>query len=82
MRIGSAMSDGALSTFSTDGADVTDVEVEGFDGRFFAARDPANRNTLMWMNTRNNLHFAIDGYFSMDDMMRMAESVYLCNTTN
>ena len=77
-----AMSDGTLSAFSTDDADVTDVEVQGFDGKFFAARDPANWNTLMWMDTRNNLHFAIDGYFSMDDMMRMAESVYLCNTTN
>ena len=35
-----------IRIFSTDGADVTDVEVQGFDGKFFAARDTANRNIL------------------------------------
>ena len=77
-----AMSDGTISAFSTDKADVTDVKVKGFDGKFFAARDPANRNTLMWMDTRNKLQFSIDGYFNLEDMTRMAESVYLRNMTN
>ena len=77
-----AMSDGALSAFSTEKAEVTDVKVKRFDGKFFAARDPANRNTLMWMDTRSHLHFSIDGHFDINDMTRMAESVYLCNTTN
>lgn len=77
-----SMSDGTLSAFAIDSADVMDVKVSNFDGRFFVARDPANMNTLIWMDTHSNLHFSIDGYFDLDDMMHMAESVYLCNMTN
>ena len=76
-----AMSDGALSAFSADGTDVVDVKVKGFDGKFFAARDPANMNTLMWMDTQSNLQFSIDAHFGIDDMLHMAEGVYLSNMT-
>ena len=70
-----AMDQGNAVIFSGEDADITDVKVNGYDGKFFTAHSAEDMNTLTWLDTRSNLQFILDGHFSLEDMLNMAGSV-------
>ena len=38
-------------------------------------------NTITWIDAQNNIQFSIDGNFDADDILHIAESVSLVNST-
>ncbi|MDE7261319.1 MAG: DUF4367 domain-containing protein, partial [Oscillospiraceae bacterium] len=76
------MHQGTLSGFETRDADVFEMQVNSHQGAYFEVRTPGGLNTLTWIDEDQNLQFAIDGCYQYDDLLRMAESISLCNPPN
>lgn len=72
--------DGA-SFYSTEDSTVFDIEVNHLHGQFFESTIPGNFNTITWIDEQSNIQFDIVGALSHSEMLHMAESVFLVNTT-
>lgn len=76
------MRHGTLSSFSTEHFTVIPTTVFGFDGYFFLADEPDKKlNTLVWFDTELDIMFTIDAMLGMEDIVHMAESIFLANPT-
>ena len=75
------MSQGGASAFETENSDVYDIEVNHMNGLFGESQIPGNFNTIVWIDTEQNIQFDISGVFNYLDMLHMAESVSLLKTT-
>lgn len=74
------MYQGTQTNFVINEDSVLNVMVNQMNGQFIESQIPENLNTLTWINPDLNIHFTIDGYFNLDTILHMAESVSLCKT--
>lgn len=76
------MQQGSASNFETEGISIVPVTVNDFDGHLLLSKDLSlEDNTITWINSNENILFAIDAAISADDILHMAESVSLVNST-
>lgn len=65
----------------TDDMVIYEVTVNGCKGWAYCSQDAEQHNLIVWLNEKNNLEFDISGFFSKSELLHMAESVSLCNST-
>ena len=65
----------------TENMVVSDITVNGCPGQLYVSTDPEQSNALIWIDEANDLQFIIDGFANETDLMQMAESVTLYNST-
>lgn len=65
----------------TENMVVSDITVNGCPGQLYVSTDPEQSNALIWIDEANGLQFIIDGFANETDLMQMAESVTLYNST-
>jgi len=75
------MDQGAANDFDTENADVYDIAVNHMNGLFFKSKVPGNFNTITWIDTKNNIQYDISGTYDYVDILHIAESVSLVETT-
>ena len=51
------------------------------NGLFFESEISGNFNTIVWIDTEQNIQFDISSTFNHMDILHMAESVFLLKTT-
>lgn len=71
----------AIAITDTDQAVMKPSEINGFSGTLYLSTDPALSNALVWMDEEKGMFFGISGLLDESDMLHMAESVYLENST-
>lgn len=73
----------AASQFVLDStADVVIDTVNGYEAYIFVAADQENdSNAITWIDTQSNIQFTVQAQMSTDDLVHMAESVSLVETT-
>lgn len=64
------------SIFDSD-FEVKSAEVNGMNGEFYIPNDPAESSELSWIDEELGIIFSVIGYLSEDDLLKIAESVYL-----
>lgn len=72
---------GAIVYDDIDNSDVYDIKVNQMSGHFFESRSPEKFNTIIWIDTKNNIQFDISGVYDYTDILHIAESVSLSKTT-
>lgn len=75
------MVQGGATVFEIKNSNMFDIEVNHMGGQFFESIDPGNFNTITWIDTDQNIQFAISDVSSYIDILHMAESVSLVKTT-
>lgn len=65
----------------TAGMTAYEVMVNGCKGRVYCSQDAEQHSIIVWIDEENNLEFNISGFFSKDELLHIAESVSLCNST-
>ena len=70
------MHQGGAMVFNTDDCIVTDLTVNGMEGRFFESETPGYFNSITWIDADRNIQLAITGVFEKTELLRMAESVF------
>lgn len=74
----SFMHQGSQTVFVLNDDDVYDVTVNQMQGQFFESQIPGNFNSLTWIDSDKNIQFSLDGNFELEELLHIAESVYLC----
>lgn len=77
-----AVQDGGITWFDTDTSEISEISINGYQGQFYKTTLLNGSNTLEWIDPTLNLHFIVDGQFEKEEMLHMAESVSLVETTN
>ena len=77
----SYMQQGSALDILTEGVEVRDITVNGFDGQIFLSLDPKNDNTLTWIDPSANLQFTVDAFLDEFTILHIAESVVLKEST-
>lgn len=77
----SYMQQGSALDILTEGVEVRDITVNGFDGQIFLSLDPKNDNTLTWIDPSANLQFTVDAFLDESAILHIAESVALEEST-
>lgn len=74
---------GAASQFVLDSTDEVVIDnINGYEAYIFVATDQENdSNAITWIDTQSNIQFTIQAQMSADDLVHMAESVSLVETT-
>lgn len=72
----------AIAITDTDQAIIKPLEINGFSGTLYLSAEPALSNALIWMDEEKGMFFGISGFLDESDMLHMAESAYLENSTN
>ena len=74
---------GAASQFVLDSTDDVVIDtVNGYEAYIFVAADQENdSNAITWIDTQSNIQFTVQAQMSTDDLVHMAESVSLVNST-
>jgi len=76
------MQQGTANDFVTTDVEIEPVKVNGLDGRLFLEKDWENRrSTVTWIDPDGNLQFDVHAYLEKDDILRLAESVRLDEST-
>lgn len=76
------MSDGSEANIETENVKVHTVMVNGHQGVLYEPQSSeASDCTLSWFDTDQNLHFTIDAAADRDEIIHMAESVKLFEST-
>mgnify|MGYP000720800466 FL=1 len=76
------MSQGGVADFVTEDSETISVTVNGMKGQLFLAKDWKNtRSTLTWIDTDNNIQFTLMAALNETDILHIAESVSLVNST-
>lgn len=75
------MAQGGASNFETEISYTYDIEVNHMNGLFFESEISGNFNTIVWIDTEQNIQFDISSTFNHMDILHMAESVSLLKTT-
>jgi len=76
------MQQGSANDFVTTGAEIEPVKVNGLDGQLFLENDWENRrSTVTWIDPDSNLQFDVHAYLEKDDILHIAESVRLVEST-
>lgn len=72
----------ALSIQDADKAIIKSADINGVSGELYLSTDASLPNVLIWLDEDAELVFGITGFLDESDMLHMAESVYLANSTN
>lgn len=73
---------GAASGFVADGSAVLNVTVNGFEGQLFKSTTPqTSDSTLTWIDPEANIQFTVDAMLDETEMLHIAESVILVDST-
>ena len=72
---------GLVSWVESNNMRVTDVTINGCEGRLFLAKSEYQASIISWINEEARIQFFIDGYVSAEDLLSMAKSVQLVNST-
>ena len=75
------MQQGSALDIVTEGVEVRDITVNGLEGQIFLSLDPKNDNTLTWIDPSANLQFTVDAFLNESDILHIAESVALVEST-
>ena len=75
------MQQGALSSVDAENANVIPVFVNNCEGLLVIPKEEDSNSTLMWFDPERNLQFTLDAPLGQEDILHMAESVYLVETT-
>lgn len=75
------MQQGALSSVDAENANVIPVFVNNCEGLLVIPKEEDSNSTLMWFDPERNLQFTLDAPLDQEDILHMAESVYLVETT-
>ncbi len=75
------MQEGAANLIVTEGFHVEEVLINGCEGTLFVPDDPQNMKTLTWIDPEENIQFTLNASLSKIDILHMAESVSLVETT-
>jgi len=75
------MQQGALSSVDAENANVIPVFVNNCEGLLVIPKEEDSSSTLMWFDIERNLQFTLDAPLGQEDILHMAESVYLVETT-
>lgn len=71
------MEEGTSLEIDTSGTEFSDVEVNGYEGHFYYVPDGSNSSAIVWMDENAGLLFSLDMWADKDELLRLAESVYL-----
>lgn len=77
-----AVQDGGITSFNTNTSEISEITINGYQGQFYKTTLLDGSNTLEWIDPTLYLHFIVDGQFEKEEMLHMAESVSLVETTN
>lgn len=66
---------------NTDNMSIYEVTVNGCKGWAYCSQDTEQHNLIVWIDEKSNLEFDISGFFSKSELLHIAESVSLCNST-
>lgn len=77
----SFMHQGSQTNFILENEEVYDVMVNEMRGQFFESHSPESLNSLTWIDTDLNIQFNLDCRFGIEELLHMAESVFLCKVT-
>lgn len=75
------MQQGGLSSVSIEDANAVSVSVNGCDGLLLISEKEGYNSTLTWIDPANNLQFTIDAPLNEQDILHIAQSVCLVETT-
>lgn len=75
------MQQGALSSVDAENANMIPVFVNNCEGLLVIPKEETNNSTLMWFDPERNLQFTLDAPLGQEDILYMAESVHLVETT-
>ena len=75
------MQQGALSSVDAENANMIPVFVNNCEGLLVIPKEENNNSTLMWFDPERNLQFTLDAPLGQEDILYMAESVHLVETT-
>lgn len=76
-----AVQDGGITSFNTNTSEISEITINGYQGQFYKTTLLDGSNTLEWIDPTLYLHFIVDGQFEKEEMLHMAESVSLVETT-
>lgn len=77
------MQEGAgFAVTDTDKTTIKQVDISGTPGELYLSTNPALSSVLIWLDEEHGMHFGITGFLDESDMLHMAESVYLEESTN
>lgn len=76
------MQQGSAIEFVTEHVEMEPTKVNGLDGRLLLAENWENKqNTVTWVDTDNNIQFSLSANLSNTDILHVAESVCLVEST-
>ena len=75
------MQQGSSSGTSTESAYVVSVSINRCEGLLVIPKEENSNSTLMWFDPERNLQFTLDAPLGQEDILYMAESVHLVETT-
>ena len=75
------MQQGALSSVDAENANMIPVFVNNCEGLLVIPKEEDSSSTLMWLDPEHDLQFTLDAPLGQEDILHMAESVYLVETT-
>ena len=74
------MQQGSSSGASTENAYVVSVSINRCEGLLVIPKEENSNSMLMWFDPEHNLQFTLDAPLGQEDILHMAESVYLVET--
>lgn len=76
------MRQGSALALATENADIVPITVNGLSGDLYLSKDPEHiSNSIVWISTELNICFDINGFHNATDILHIAESVSLSETT-
>lgn len=71
------MAPGEVGSIYDTGSDGEPLTVNGNSGHFYPGADEASSNGLAWIDEKQSIFFMLSGFLSSDDMLHIAETLYL-----
>lgn len=77
------MQDGTIISVDMTGAEVTSVTVNGMEGFLFRSPEGESKDsTITWISEADNMQFSLSAVCEENDLLRMAESVKVGESSN
>lgn len=71
----------AIAITDTDQSVIKQVEINGFSGTLYLSTNPASSNVLIWLDEEQGMFFSISGRLDESDILHIAESICLEDST-
>lgn len=73
--------DGSALIVNIEGVEIYEIRVNESYGHLYLSKDSKESNIIIWYDEQEKIQFMIDGFVSQDELLKMARSVSLYNTT-